>query len=226
MQVFEDDDKGLGCHMTEESLAYSIAILQATQRGSRVLLGQISLFSPGSLEVDWSETNRARALQALAGHYGLTVDGPRQWYQWIDIIRDRVDRIYLPYHLHDDHYVVFEITLSSGRGQYVKIWDGNKTWQRIEDASQLLEVKTIIDVFFKGRVVDILLWEPGDPTQERGQGDAAFAFMLLCHLVQGKTPSAWTQDDEAVARSFMWGCIRHGKILPLPEQRVKPIVSV
>ena len=166
-------------------------------------------------------------LRHLAAQNGLQSSNRLTSAQWRELIRDSFDSVFLPFTLHHDRWVIFEVVLRSGRGQYIKIWDLEKTWQRIRDPSQLLEVKTIAGIFFGNADVNVVQWELGDPTiQEGGHGSGALAFMLMTHLAEGVAPSSWTQNDEAVARNFMWACIRHGKVLALPQQRMKASIPI
>jgi len=90
------------------------------------------------------------------------------------------------------------------------------------------EIKALLDIFFDGDGVDvpIELWSQGDPTQEKGHGCAPFAFMAMCHLAQGVIPPAWNLADEGVCRSYLWGCIMAGQVLPLPQPRLHPVMML
>ena len=109
---------------------------------------------------------------------------------------------------------------------YIKVWDGMNGWGkpdgrgRYGDPHDLREVKTLEEVFFHGYDVEVILWEEGDPVQGSGYGCGPFAFLVLCHRAQGVLPSRWTEADEGVARSYMWGCILQGSILPLPKNKL------
>ena len=144
----------------------------------------------------------------------------------MEAIREKCDRLYLPYNLNNNHWIILEVVFRSGAGEFIKVWDGMDTWKEQGDPRDVPELVMLRDVFFDGRVINVTLREIRDPTQERGHGCAAFAFMALCHLCHNKKPFAWTADDEAVCRSFLWGSILKGELLDMPQERVKVVMSL
>ena len=134
--------------------------------------------------------------------------------------------MYIPYNLNNNHWIILEVVFRSGDGEFIKVWDGMDTWQGQGDPRDVRELVMLRHVLFDGRDINVLLWEPGDPTQERGHGCGAFAFMALCHLCQNKRPFAWTAGDEAVCRSFLWGSILKEELLDMPQERVKVVIPL
>jgi hypothetical protein len=231
MFMEDEHDSTCGRFILGDSLCRAISFLQVSaKRSRRVLVGQSLLFLPGQFLQDWNPVparasqpaNVVKKLQRLLrnnGHHALVTSATEAL---VDEIWRVCDRILLPYHVNYNHFIVLDIVLRSTHGPYIKVWDGMKLWQKERSPQKILEIQSLSNVFFKGRDVPVELWRPGDPTQETGYGCGAFAFLVMSHLAQDQLPPPWTCNDEAVARSYLWGCIRNGEVLPLPQYRLQP----
>lgn len=236
VRMFEEDPNcpGHGQFVLHDALAVGISLLRSEPvilQENRVRAGQWFHFSP-DFRVDYAddltaspkyqETRRSKMLRLIAGHVGPR-HKPASF--WCDFLHDHYDKIILPYNMNRNHFVVFEVAFRSPQGQYIKMWDG----MAASSSAQLLNVREELDmlreVFFGGREVETLLWQIGDPVQGAGFGCGPFAFLVMCHLAFGKAPEGWSARDEAVARNYLWGCIREGRLLPLPELKMSVVVS-
>lgn len=228
--MFEADEDGVsGQYITHDAIAVGIALLRRKVGQSRTLLADYFHFTPYYL-MDWDdttrpdvkaeETSRARMLRMM---WGATF--PRDWpsANWLRLLKQGYDRVLLPYNLNSNHFIVLEVVFSSLDGRYIKVWDGMRTWGtgRVAPGTRRpQEIITLCDIFFGGDEVEVRLWEQGDPLQEEGNGCGPFAFLVICFLALGKRPTGWTHQDEAVARSFLWGGILQGELYPLPELKL------
>lgn len=228
--MFETDDSGLaGRYITHDAIAVGSALLRRRMGKTRTLVADYFHFSPHYLndyddtvqaDVKANETNRARMLRTMAGASGPR-DRPAAY--WLAVLRQRYDRVLLPYNINSNHFIVIEVVLSSLDGRYIKVWDGMKTWGVGRVAPGLWrpqEIVTLCQVFFGGDGVELRLWEHGDPLQDQGNGCGPFAFLVMCFLSMDKRPEGWTHHDEAVARSFLWGSILQGELYPLPQLKL------
>ena len=226
MFVEDPGVRGTGRDINDEVMGFGIGILRASpNKNPGVLIGSYWALVPGTFALDWAENNRGVMLRRLAREGGVHGSKDWHWSQWVEAIRRSHDRVYIPYNLNQNHWIIVEIVFKSGYGEYLKVWDGMKTWSG-HQARDLNEIALLRDVFFQGRDVNVLFWEAGDPTQEWGHGCGAFAFMVLCHICQDKKPFAWTAGDEAICRTFLWGSILKGQLLELPQERVKVVLSL
>jgi hypothetical protein len=172
-------------------------------------------------DVKTTETNRARVLRHMAGGLAGPRDKPSTY--WLKLLKERYERVLLPYNLNGNHFIVIEMVLFSLDGRYIKIWDGMKSWgsgRMPPGMCRPKEIITLCDVFFGGDEVEVRLWEHGDPLQDQGHGCGPFTFLVMCFLALDQRPPGWTHHDEAVARSFLWGCILQGELYPLPELKL------
>lgn len=163
------------------------------------------------------ETPRAKNLRLLLRmKYATTFP----WDYYVCLIKRDYDRLLLPYNIGGDHFIVFDLRWGEDGG-LIKVWDGMNKLGKYADPSQRAEVQTLMDVFFGGERVPVLVREEGDPIQDKGCGCGPFAFLVMCYLASDRRPDGWTGDDEGVARNYLGGCVFRGQILPLPKRKFR-----
>lgn len=229
VQMFEEDPKSVGCghYILHDGINVGVAILrqQLSRKHIDVLVASCNTMTPswrrqfdprGLADPRSTETLRARTLRHL---YGLSGQWELPWQHYLEELRRVYSRILLPYNVNQNHFVVFELAWRSQEGPYLKVWDGASLWEGAAAANQE-EILMLIEVFFEGEKVPVRLWELGDPVQERGHGCGAFAFLIMCYRAYGMKPQGWTFRDEALARNYLWACLRKGEIISIPRRKL------
>ena len=221
--IFEESQRepGNGSYISYDPLNIGAVLLHQhlSSIKSRILVANCDTFSPTfshnfSLACSDGEQARAKTIRLLLRRKKIMI---APWKHYIALLKKDYDCVLMPYNLRQDHFVVFEVVWRSGRGQYVKVWDGMNMLGL--DGRNSKEVRTILDVFFEGEQVPVYVREPGDPVQEVGFGCGPFAFLVMCYLALGHKPRGWTSGDEGVARNYLAGCLFRGKVLPLPRMK-------
>ena len=115
IKAFDQDQErpDYGQYVSSDSLAFGISLLQESElRGPRILIGQWYSFVPGTFEDDWRddafyyederrenrETKRARRLRLLLQQHGNPLPEGVGSADYMQALRERYDRILLPYH--------------------------------------------------------------------------------------------------------------------------------
>lgn len=230
MFLEHDTHSGQGRFICHDNLNLFIHYLwqKVRQRpgGNKVLIGNLNLH-PNNFAASFDplvvanpktgETNLAKTLRLL-------LDDNHRPHQmstshYIKEIYQRYDKVLLPCFT-PGHYLVFEVTLRSPRGRYIKVWDGLNSWGN-KPIRDIPELQALARTFFPREPPAIYLWETGDPVQPAGTfGCGPFAALILAYLCDGLTPPPWTGEDEAVARNYLWACLLKHAVLPPPKQRL------
>lgn len=127
--------------------------------------------------------------------------------------------VILPIQLSEHHVIVCEFKFDKEPLE-CKVWDPVGLWT----GKQGNDVPEIISVACTFLLEDTpmklnLNREPEDPCLQEASASALFAFFTMAHLAVNLSPSKATEDDEGFIVSYMWACVREGKLLELPSPK-------
>ena len=173
------------------------------------------------------ETWRTRELRILIRH-AATRDCSEDLHldsieSYTDYTHEHCDRVLLPYCVHNQHFVVFDVVTKGPGGPLLKVWDPLDSFSSVPAEEQLSipEVVCTTQTFFhEGTECDVVIHRAeGDPNQGETHGCAAFAFFAVAFLARNKRPPPATAAGDAFLRNYLAGCVIQGRVLPLPRRR-------
>ena len=226
--------RGKGHYILQDPIVVFVKLLrdkmsrQPTGGGPRVLVASLTHYQGTGLadafdfhcvvDAKTRETARAKTLRLMLGQ-GHSPSTPPSDY--VEEMYDHYDKVLLPCFVHGCHFIIFEVALMSDLGRYVKVWDGMEPESNTPTPQWRQEINAIMEVFFSTEApAEVILRQPGDPSQGRGFGCGPFAALTMAYLSHGMMPPIWSERDEAVARNYLWACIHKRVVLPLPKQRL------
>jgi hypothetical protein len=123
--------------------------------------------------------------------------------------------VYVDPHRHD--MVVFDVGMA-GSVPYIKAWDPTHRWKGVMPALVPALVPLSMGPLPPKAKVNFLVSTATDgPSLPNTNSSGPFAFFTVAHLALGKSAPAIGEVDEGFVRSYMWACVREGKLLPLPR---------
>lgn len=190
----------------------------------RVLVGDSDMFDMKRITSNEDIAKMLRSLvvfgtnnRAKLPRKGLSKDACLQF------VRERFDRIILPYNVNNYHFLVFEIVYEVEEPQlpYIKIWDSYDLWGH-NDVNDIRELEYLsASFFYEGEKVAFFTQrEEWEPNQGHSTACAAFTFMTSAFLACGQEPPAAKVTDDGFLRNYMWGCCVKGRLLPLPQVKL------
>lgn len=228
--------RGKGRYILQDPIVVFVGLLrdkmshQPSGGGPRVLVANLTHYWSGTgtgladafnpdcvVDAKTKETARAKTLRLMLGQHHIP-STPSSNY--VKEIYGRFDKVLLPRFVNGNHFIVFEVALRSDLGRYVKVWDGMEPEPGKAAPQWRQEIKAIMEVFFDKAPAETILRIPGDPSQGKGFGCGPFAALTMAYLSHGIIPPQWSERDEAVARHYLWACLRMRMVLPLPKQRL------
>lgn len=204
----------------------------------RVLVGSTSHFDDREIRKWYSDqavsepmhgfwvTRVMVTLQGLIRHGTRELVVQQTHGAYVDYLQSKFDKILLPYVTDDGHVLVVEINYRAEGGD-IRMWDLVGAFQGCS-LPHVYAVKVLASSFFK-RNQDVKAScvrgvtcnsapLPVDCSEQPAySGSAAFAFYVMAHLAQDKMPHLAKPEDEGFMRNYLWGCIREGMVLPLPQ---------